>query len=73
MTDDPGGPVGGVVVVPLRADQRSSVDGAVQFNIGAVSAGKRCGILLDPHQRAFAVVEVPQLRAGSLCDMIVLR
>jgi hypothetical protein len=37
----------------------------VQFNIGAVSAGKRCGILLDPHQRALAVVEVPQLRAGS--------
>ena len=65
LPDDPGGPVGGVVVVPLGADQCTPGDGAVQFNIGAVSAGKRCGILLDPHQRAFAVVEVPQLRTGS--------
>ena len=51
LPDDPGGPVGGVVVVPLRADQ-------------SASRGGGC-VLLDPHQCALAVVEVPQLRTGS--------
>ena len=51
LPDDPGGPVGRVVVVPLGADP------------GAFRGGG-C-VLLDPHQRTLAVVEVPQLRAGS--------